>query len=75
MYYSQFAIPNYVVNANAGYNYYSIMHYDGHAFSKNGGVTIQPLDPSVHLLGPHQQYNMQPSDATQINAIYNCQVG
>jgi len=73
--YSQFAIPNSVINAGAGYNYYSIMHYDGKAFSSNGGITIEPLDPSVHLLATHQQYSMQPSDATQINTIYNCQIG
>ena len=48
------------------------MHYDGHAFSKNGKVTMEPLDPSVVLQGPYYQVGIQDTDALQINTIYNC---
>ena len=60
------------MNAGAGYNYASIMHYDGYAFSSNGGRTIIPKDPNVELVHPAYKSSMEESDAAEINYIYNC---
>ena len=60
------------MNAGVGYNYYSIMHYDGYAFSSNGGQTIVPKDPNVKLPNPAFQTSMHDYDAYEINYIYGC---
>uniref|UniRef100_A0A0P4VXV3 Metalloendopeptidase n=1 Tax=Scylla olivacea TaxID=85551 RepID=A0A0P4VXV3_SCYOL len=55
-----------------GYNYDSIMHYGGYSFSVNWGVleTIVPMDPNVVLHEPWEKYEMEHSDANQINNLY-----
>ncbi|XP_045129131.1 astacin-like isoform X2 [Portunus trituberculatus] len=55
-----------------GYNYASIMHYGAYSFSVNWGVleTIVPLDTKVVLHEPWEKYEMEHSDANQINNLY-----
>ena len=55
-----------------GYNYASIMHYGAYSFSVNWGVlkTIVPKDPNVVLHEPWEKYEMERSDANQINNLY-----
>ncbi|XP_045129134.1 astacin-like [Portunus trituberculatus] len=55
-----------------GYNYASIMHYGTYAFSIQWGVkkTIVPKDPNVVLVNAYDKYEMEQSDANQINNLY-----
>jgi hypothetical protein len=49
------------------YNYASIMHYDSHAFSKNGAPTIEPLDPQAHI---GQRDGLSQGDIDTIGMLY-----
>ncbi|XP_050690950.1 zinc metalloproteinase nas-4-like [Eriocheir sinensis] len=54
------------------YDYDSVMHYAGNAFSKDPKTlkTIVPKDPDVVLDGARE---LQPSDARQVNKLYACE--
>ncbi len=49
------------------YNYASIMHYDRHAFSKNGSPTIEPLDPQAQI---GQRDGLSQGDIDTIRTLY-----
>lgn len=55
------------------YDYMSVMHYGKDAFSNgNGnGTTIITIDPKYQdVIG--QRLDMSPSDALELNLLYNC---
>ena len=60
------------MNANAGYNYNSIMHYGPYSFSKNGKKTMVPLKNGAHISEPYTKHHIVKTDAAQINYIYKC---
>jgi astacin len=51
----------------APYNYVSIMHYESHAFSKNGSPTIEPLDPQAQI---GQRDGLSQGDIDTIGLLY-----
>lgn len=54
-----------------GYDYDSIMHYDKRAYSKNGKVTIETLDPKYQdRIG--QRKELSPGDILKMRRMYNC---
>ncbi|XP_045128612.1 astacin-like [Portunus trituberculatus] len=69
---SQFDKDSYYQYVGEGYNYASIMHYGTYAFSIQWGVkkTIIPTDPNVVLVEAYDKYEMEQSDANQINNLY-----
>ena len=56
------------------YDYYSIMHYNAWAFSRNGRATIIPLDKSVSKRDLGQRNTFTSKDLQHINALY-CEDG
>ncbi|XP_041429866.1 embryonic protein UVS.2-like [Xenopus laevis] len=73
-------IPGYANNFNKynsknlglEYDYSSVMHYAGDAFSKNGNRTIVPKpDPSVPI---GQRNGLSILDVSKINRLYQCDV-
>lgn len=54
------------------YDYYSILHYDSKAFSKNYKETIIPKNRSVVLLHSSFKSHITKTDALKINILYNC---
>ena len=53
------------------YDYLSIMHYSSNAFSKNGNMTIETLDPSFqNLIGTGR--HLSPLDVELVNKMYEC---
>ena len=52
------------------YDYNSIMHYEGTAFSMNGQPTMVPKQPGVVLLNDHTAIN--PINAAKIKTLYKC---
>uniref|UniRef100_A0A3Q1HXG3 Metalloendopeptidase n=1 Tax=Anabas testudineus TaxID=64144 RepID=A0A3Q1HXG3_ANATE len=56
-------------NLNVPYDYSSVMHYGPKDFSKNGGDTITPLNPSATI---GQRIGMSENDILKINKLYSC---
>jgi hypothetical protein len=53
------------------YDYFSVMHYDREAFSKNGQDTIKTRDTRYnHLIGHARDFS--PIDLSKINSMYQC---
>lgn len=61
----------YITSFDVQYDYGSIMHYSGKAFSKNGEPTIEPLINGT-ILGQRKQ--LSESDVLKLNKMYqsNC---
>jgi hypothetical protein len=56
---------------NTEYDYYSIMHYDPLAFSRNNKRTILPTDENArNVIG--QRYGLSKGDVERINNMYGC---
>jgi len=45
------------------------MHYERDAFSSNGLLTIEPLQPNIEI---GQRYNMSTTDIEEVRLFYNC---
>ncbi|KAE8587888.1 hypothetical protein XENTR_v10022166 [Xenopus tropicalis] len=59
-------------NLGLEYDYSSVMHYPGDAFSKNGNLTIVPKpDPTVPI---GQRDGLSILDVSKINRLYQCDV-
>ncbi|CAF0959822.1 unnamed protein product [Adineta ricciae] len=58
-----------VYNQGTTYDYASIMHYFGNAFSKNGKPTMVPLKAGVVLHGARV---LSPTDIFEVRQLYNC---
>ncbi|XP_048581200.1 blastula protease 10 [Nematostella vectensis] len=58
-----------VTTHNTPYDYGSVMHYSGRAFTKNGKPTIVPLKSGVYI---GQRGGLSPLDVKQVNIHYNC---
>uniref|UniRef100_A0A803JHR7 Metalloendopeptidase n=1 Tax=Xenopus tropicalis TaxID=8364 RepID=A0A803JHR7_XENTR len=57
-------------NLGLEYDYSSVMHYSGDAFSKNGNLTIVPKpDPTVPI---GQRDGLSILDVSKINRLYQC---
>jgi len=54
------------------YDYYSIMHYEWNAFSKNGYATIESLKPGVELVNASKKDRLTDIDVNEIRAHYGC---
>ena len=52
------------------YDYYSIMHYDNQAFSKNGQPTMIPKQQGVDI-GVYPR--LTPTDIYEVRRFYGCQ--
>ncbi|KAL5277303.1 hypothetical protein ACFFRR_002499 [Megaselia abdita] len=59
-----------VTNFNTRYDYDSIMHYYGTAFSKNGLPTMTPKFPEGQYMGTGNVLTQ--TDIIKINRMYNC---
>lgn len=60
-------------NFDTPYDFYSVMHYNPTAFSKNGKRTIVPKEDQYrNVIG--QRVGMSKGDAQRINNMYNCHV-
>jgi hypothetical protein len=58
-------------NFGTPYDYFSIMHYNSHAFSKNGKATIVTRDKRYNgIIG--QNNKLSTGDVTRIQNMYNC---
>ncbi|KAL5274454.1 hypothetical protein ACFFRR_000908 [Megaselia abdita] len=57
----------YITSFGVDYDYGSIMHYSGKAFSKNGDPTIEPLMNGVSL---GQRKELSESDTLKLNKMY-----
>ena len=58
-------------NFGTSYDYYSVMHYDKFAFSKNNRVTILPKDSQFkNVIG--QRNSISGGDQKRINNMYRC---
>ncbi|XP_055626255.1 blastula protease 10-like [Toxorhynchites rutilus septentrionalis] len=58
-----------VTSFDVRYDYGSVMHYGGTAFSKNGLPTIVPKDPNAEI---GQRIGMSERDISKINLMYRC---
>jgi len=56
---------------NVSYNYLSVMHYDSHAFSTNGQVTIETKDKKMQDRIGHRDHAVE-TDYQKIRQIYEC---
>ena len=54
---------------NLTYDYNSVMHYENNAFSRNGSLTIEPLQPNVKI---GQRTFLSALDIQAIRTFYNC---
>jgi hypothetical protein len=54
------------------YDYYSTMHYEWNAFSKNGMATIEPYDSNVKLLPTAEKTSLSAIDVQELRAYYEC---
>ncbi|KAH8267482.1 hypothetical protein KR018_007249 [Drosophila ironensis] len=62
-----------VDNYGEAYDYESVLHYTAYAFSKNGEMTIVPLQEGAEeLMG--QRLQMTQSDINKLNVMYKCPV-
>ena len=52
-----------------GYDYASIMHYSGDAFTCDGSDTIQAKDPTIPVGDARE---LSPLDIAKTNTLYNC---
>ncbi|KRY43511.1 Zinc metalloproteinase nas-6 [Trichinella spiralis] len=53
------------------YDYYSIMHYDSKAFSRNGENTIEAIEPKMtEVIG--KALELSASDIRKLNKLYEC---
>ncbi|KRZ56396.1 Zinc metalloproteinase nas-6 [Trichinella nativa] len=53
------------------YDYYSIMHYDSKAFSRNGENTIEAIEPAMtEVIG--KALELSASDIRKLNKLYEC---
>ncbi|KAH8398434.1 hypothetical protein KR215_002045 [Drosophila sulfurigaster] len=60
-----------VDNFGEDYDYSSVMHYTAYAFSKNGEMTIVPLQEGAEeLMG--QRLQMSDADINKLNTMYRC---
>lgn len=63
--------PEKFSNFGTGYDLYSLMHYDGKAFSKNNKQTIVPKDRRYkNVIG--QREGLSVGDVERINNMYKC---
>lgn len=63
--------PEKFSNFGTGYDVYSLMHYDGKAFSKNGKQTIVPRNRRYKdVIG--QRIGLSFGDVKRINNMYKC---
>jgi len=62
---------NTVTHFDLPYDYESVMHYRKQAFSKNGGITIQTLDPSKQdIIGKGSEVSV--GDIELVKKMYGC---
>ena len=54
------------------YDYNSVMHYEGTAFSINGQPTMVPKQSGVVLLNASRRSALSPIDAAEIKTLYKC---
>ena len=54
------------------YDYNSIMHYEGNAFSTNGLPTMVPKQAGVVLKNASQRTALSPIDAAEVKTLYKC---
>lgn len=60
-------------NFDTPYDFYSVMHYNPTAFSKNGKRTIVPKEEKYrNVIG--QRIGMSKGDAVRVNNMYNCNI-
>lgn len=59
----------YLDTQNTPYDYDSLLHYNGYAFSSNGEPTILPRDPNVIL---QRHFDMSPIDIEEVRLFYKC---
>ncbi|KAL7741427.1 hypothetical protein ACLKA6_000755 [Drosophila palustris] len=60
-----------VDNYGEDYDYGSVMHYTAYAFSKNGEMTIVPLEEGAEeVMG--QRLRMSDADINKLNTMYKC---
>ncbi|KAG5673249.1 hypothetical protein PVAND_003312 [Polypedilum vanderplanki] len=63
--------PDFFDHFNTPYDYDSIMHYDGKAFSRNGQYTIETYNPAdQNRIGQLEGFSR--GDIHRINNMYNC---
>ncbi|CAF1432477.1 unnamed protein product [Adineta ricciae] len=67
--FEKYAWGSSVYNQNSIYDYASIMHYFGNAFSKNGKPTMVPRKAGVVL---HGASVLSPTDIFEVRQLYNC---
>ena len=53
------------------YDYNSIMHYESTAFSKNGQMTIRPLQSGVNIVNAAYK-TLSSIDVAEIRKYYHC---
>ncbi|KAL1140661.1 hypothetical protein AAG570_000591 [Ranatra chinensis] len=58
-----------VTDYGIGYDYSSVMHYSGYAFSKNGKPTIIPKDLTATI---GQRARVSKKDLDKVNIMYSC---
>ncbi|VDM72859.1 unnamed protein product [Strongylus vulgaris] len=62
--------PSEVTTYNVPYDYRSVMHYGARAFTKNGKITIETLDPKFQdIIGKSE--GATPSDYRKVCEIYS----
>ena len=52
------------------YDYYSIMHYNAYAFSRNGQPTITPIDKNINVNELGQRRTLTENDLKHIERVY-----
>ncbi|KAK7604958.1 hypothetical protein V9T40_006144 [Parthenolecanium corni] len=61
-----------VDNQGIGYDYHSVMHYSGNAFSRNGRPTIEPKTRGVTM---GQRKALSKKDIQKVQKMYKCRKG